>query len=366
MNIFEATEQYETWLARHTPLISADLAIKHAVMREDAYVFLRATYYRWAQSWAALNHALRGAPRVLSIGDLHVENFGTWRDAEGRLIWGVNDFDEVSTAPYGNDLVRLATSAVLASKIERLPVSAPRIARAVLEGYRQALTSGGKPFVLAERHGWLRELAQGNLRDAERFWEKLAQHPACKDKLPGKAARLLQANVPADAKLLRLIHRTSGLGSLGRQRWTALYLQGSAYLAREVKARAPSAWCWANDAHDNLDDMPYVWQHSQRVPDPFLHATRRWIVRRLAPDCSRIALADLPKRKDIPHLLHAMGRETANIHVGAGADRSTRKILQHLESLPRDWLEQAVKRMTQQTQEDYRAWAVNKKVNKNI
>jgi len=31
---------------------------------------------------------------VLAVGDLHVENFGTWRDAEGRLIWGVNDFDE--------------------------------------------------------------------------------------------------------------------------------------------------------------------------------------------------------------------------------------------------------------------------------
>ena len=33
-------------------------------------------------------------PAVLAVGDLHTENFGTWRDAEGRLIWGINDFDE--------------------------------------------------------------------------------------------------------------------------------------------------------------------------------------------------------------------------------------------------------------------------------
>ena len=48
---------------------------------------------------------------VLAIGDLHLENFGTWRDAEGRLVWGINDFDEAWALPYTNDLIRLATSA---------------------------------------------------------------------------------------------------------------------------------------------------------------------------------------------------------------------------------------------------------------
>ena len=54
------------------------------------------------------------APRVLSVGDLHLENFGTWRDADGRLAWGVNDFDEAAVMPYVLDLVRLATSIQLA------------------------------------------------------------------------------------------------------------------------------------------------------------------------------------------------------------------------------------------------------------
>jgi hypothetical protein len=37
-----------------------------------------------------------GAPVVTGVGDLHVENFGTWRDADARLVWGVNDFDEAA------------------------------------------------------------------------------------------------------------------------------------------------------------------------------------------------------------------------------------------------------------------------------
>ncbi len=51
---------------------------------------------------------------MLAVGDIHVENFGTWRDAEGRLVWGVNDFDDAARMPYAIDIVRLATSAVLA------------------------------------------------------------------------------------------------------------------------------------------------------------------------------------------------------------------------------------------------------------
>ena len=62
--------------------------------------------HRWT-TIPNLNHA----PQVLGVGDLHVENFGTWRDAESRLVWGINDFDEACCLPYTQDLVRLAASA---------------------------------------------------------------------------------------------------------------------------------------------------------------------------------------------------------------------------------------------------------------
>jgi len=44
---------------------------------------------------------------VLAVGDLDLENFGTWCDSLGRLAWGINDFDEAFPLPYTHDLVRL-------------------------------------------------------------------------------------------------------------------------------------------------------------------------------------------------------------------------------------------------------------------
>jgi aminoglycoside/choline kinase family phosphotransferase len=88
----------------------------------DGFSFLCATFYRWAQLFPALCPKLVGAPKVLGVGDLHVENYGTWRDAEGRLVWDINDFDEACPLPYTNDLVRLATSGWLAVEAETLVI----------------------------------------------------------------------------------------------------------------------------------------------------------------------------------------------------------------------------------------------------
>jgi hypothetical protein len=54
-----------------------------------------------------------------------------------------------------------------------------------------------------------------------------------------------------------------------------------------------------------------------RAPDPYLRVGKRWLVQRLAPDCLRIELSHLPKACDQIGLLHAMGWETANIHLGS-------------------------------------------------
>jgi Uncharacterized protein conserved in bacteria (DUF2252) len=85
-------------------------------MASDPFVFLRATFFRWVKRIETLLPELAEAPSVLSVGDIHLENFGTWRDSEGRLVWGVNDFDEAAAIPYPFDLVRLAASIRLADE----------------------------------------------------------------------------------------------------------------------------------------------------------------------------------------------------------------------------------------------------------
>jgi hypothetical protein len=121
MSFTEVNESFEEWLRDRCivlgcELVEADLNRKHERMKKSSFVFLRATFFRWARTIEDLGPDLGSAPKVLSIGDAHIENFGTWRDDEGRLVWGANDFDEASEIPYSFDLVRLAASARLAPK----------------------------------------------------------------------------------------------------------------------------------------------------------------------------------------------------------------------------------------------------------
>src|SRR5881397_2351170 len=173
IGIVEATARYEAWLAERIPLVKADLEHKHRTMSAGIFPFLRATFYRWAARWRAIAGDVAVAPTVLAVGDLHVENFGTWRDAEGRLVWGVNDFDEAWPLPYTNDLMRLATSALVAREYHDLRIDGKEAVSAILDGYREALEQGGHAFVLAEHHTALREMALYRLHDPESFWDKL-------------------------------------------------------------------------------------------------------------------------------------------------------------------------------------------------
>lgn len=148
--IVTATIDYERWVKKHVAVYDADLQKKHEEMATSLFAFLRATFYRWASLWSEVCPGLAETPRVLAVGDLHVENFGTWRDVEGRLVWGVNDFDEVARMPYTVDLTRLTTSAILAKRENGLAIDPSDAATAVLEGYIpprrwQSLHPRGKP-----------------------------------------------------------------------------------------------------------------------------------------------------------------------------------------------------------------------------
>src|SRR5215831_12501479 len=135
MNCRKATNAYEVWLAKHTRIVQGDLRLKHEQMSADIFSFMRATFYRWLELWSKHCADLAKAPVVLAVGDLHVENFGTWRDREGRIVWGVNDFDEAHDLPYTNDLVRLATSAHLAIAANHLALKSKDACDAILKGY---------------------------------------------------------------------------------------------------------------------------------------------------------------------------------------------------------------------------------------
>jgi len=355
MNIHQATTNYEVWLSRQLTLIDADLALKHTNMVADPFSFFRATFYRWVQLWKEWNSDLTKAPEVLAVGDLHVENFGTWRDIEGRLIWGINDFDEAAQMPYTLDLVRLATSARLAIKLGQLTITSKEACDALLLGYQEGLAATGCAFVLAEHHKWLRSMAMSNLRDPEHFWTKMEALPLEVHAPPDAALAALKELLPESSLSYRLSHRVAGLGSLGRQRYVAVADWHGGKVAREAKALAPSAYFW-QEAENHSHEICYqnVLNTAVRCPDPTVRLIQSWIVRRLAPDCSRIELSSLSKDRDVDRLLHAMGWETANIHLASR--QSIEEVKRHLKQQSSEWLYVAAKEMAERTVTDWEDW----------
>ncbi len=350
MNAVDTTRAFERWLARQTPVVRPDLMSKHARMDESPFVFLRATFYLWLTRWRDACADLLDAPRVLAVGDLHVENFGTWRDAEGRLIWGVNDVDEACQLPYAQDLVRLATSALLAIRHGHFAITRRDACAAIHEGYTASLQRGGEPMVLAERRRWLRDIAINDLRDPAAFWEKLTAQRLARGEVP---RQLLRAMLPDTSAPYRVVQRVAGVGSLGRQRFVALADWRGGLIAREAKAFVPSALAWIDGGRSRAQRCETILARAVRVPDPFFAVHDRWIVRRLAPDCSRIELTELPRRRDERKLLRAMGWETANLHLGSP---NARIISADLARRPARWLERAATRMRNLVIEDWRVW----------
>ncbi|MFD9070990.1 DUF2252 domain-containing protein [Streptomyces lasiicapitis] len=100
--------------------------------------------------------------RVWIHGDLHAENFGTYMDSQGRLIFNVNDFDEAYVGPFTWDLKRLAASLALIGYTKALSdEQITKLVRTYAAAYRERihdLASGAKsdevpPFTLDTAQG---------------------------------------------------------------------------------------------------------------------------------------------------------------------------------------------------------------------
>jgi hypothetical protein len=362
MNIVKATLKFEAWLRRRIPVVGADLSYKHKQMRADPFLFFRATYYRWAQLWPKLCPDLARAHEVLAVGDLHFENFGTWRDAEGRLVWGVNDFDEAHPMAFPNDLVRLAVSALLALHVQpAIKLKPSDIFDQLTHGYNAALAAGGRPLVLMEDHLDLRRMATQELRQPAKFWKRLEAKTTTTADLPNGVRRAFRELLPPDAKLsFRVVNTPKGLGSLGRRRYLVMAQWRGGAIAREAKDVVPSAFLWAAARRAGKGNpwLERTVRDAVRCQDPFYEVKGRWLLRRLGPDCSRIDLEELKQHEDLASLLYSMGWETANIHLGT--PKARKLLIGMFHRLSKGWLKEASKIMFEKSIKDWECFKESK------
>ncbi|MBJ6631999.1 DUF2252 domain-containing protein [Streptomyces sp. I5] len=166
-------------------LLAADPAafrVKFRKMAASAFAFYRGTaslfYHDLSAEPAGRGGAAHSGPyldertsRVWVHGDLHAENFGTYMDAGGRLVFNVNDFDEAYVGPFLWDLKRFAASMALIGYAKALSdEQITDLVSVYAAAYRErihALATGAKddevpPFTLDTAQGPLLDV----LRDA--------------------------------------------------------------------------------------------------------------------------------------------------------------------------------------------------------
>src|SRR5262249_6196132 len=242
----KAAKRYERWLASYCQLDRRALVIKEEKMGKSAFAFLRGTFFRWPYYLKAIEPRVLKVPAVLCVGDIHLENYGTWRDAEGRLVWGINDFDEAAELPFTSDLVRLAASALLEGSNpegkQKPPGRGTAAVDAIAAGYMRGLRGEPEPFVLEDQYPDLRNLAIVKGKAAKYEWDRIREDGEVKaNGMPSALHDLLLTCLPSGTASVRLYRRRAGLGSLGRQRYVAVGTWYGGLVAREAKAAAPSA-----------------------------------------------------------------------------------------------------------------------------
>ena len=219
---------------------------------------------------------------------------------------------------------------------------------------------GGRPFVLGESHEWLRAIAESKLRDPVVFWGKMDRLPTLKGEIPESAREAIEHLLPERGLPYRLVPRRAGLGSLGHLRVVAIADYKGGRVAREAKALTPSALQWLNPKLPSEILYAAILRRAVRCPDPYVQMRGHWLVRRLSPHCSRVELEALGTSREECRLLEAMGRETANIHVGTEEKR--RAILKDLRARKGNWLLGAAQSMARAMEKDWRVWRERRQI----
>lgn len=328
------------------------LALKYANMRASPFVFLRGTchlFYRRLPDAPVLAEA----PAVWCCGDLHLQNFGSYKGDNRLVYFDINDFDESALAPASWDLVRfLASVLVGAGSMDVKKKEAGELCDAFLDGYCQTLVSGKAGWVERETaHGLIGDLLgslKGRLRPA--FLDSRTELKGKRRRLRVDNGKALPASDEARAAVTQLIgglaesrddprfyevldvaRRIAGTGSLGVDRYVILVRGKDSpdgnYLL-DLKETLPSSLtpylktpqpAWKTQAERVVE----VERRMQAVPAAFLKpirvAKRDYVLRDLQPTSDRISLDEGRSGFDaVRGVVTEMGRILASAQLRSG------------------------------------------------
>jgi uncharacterized protein (DUF2252 family) len=240
---------------------------KYRSMRENLFRFYRGTCHLFYDDLHH-NNNLPESPVSWISGDLHLENFGSFRSGNDQVYFDLNDFDEAVLAPLSWELVRFLTSIFIGFDslgIERK--KAVKMARLYLKSYSAALLTGKADYV---EPGTSQGIVRDFLRAADKkrqkdiltkrtFFSKKdrqilltnPKHFPIKDNLREELFVHINqwlkndTNSPYNYKAVDAIFRIAGTGSVGLNRYTFLLKSlnntGDKYFLLDMKEASPSS-----------------------------------------------------------------------------------------------------------------------------
>lgn len=328
------------------------LAMKLAKMRQHPFLFLRGACHLFYESLPDL-FVLRKAPLAWSCGDLHFENFGSYKGDNRLVYFDINDFDEAILAPCTWDLLRLLTS--LRCGADAMNVTAEQalhISRECLHGYRMALAQGKPLWVEAETAtGLVQDLFDAlQKRDRRAFLDRRTTKKGSHRHLTVDGVKALPANdqdrarveafmasfastqsSPGFYRVLDVARRIAGTGSLGVVRFVIL-VEGKGspdgnYLL-DLKEARPSALTGpllkagipVTSWQDEAVRVATVQSRMQAVNHAFLHPVvlddLPCLLKGLQPSEDRVAMSDGGRNPErLREAAVAMGRVLAWDHL---------------------------------------------------
>ena len=304
------------------------LALKYKAMRQDAFIFFRGSCHLFNQRLKA-SGTLPAAPLAWNCGDLHLENFGSYKGDNKLVYFDVNDFDEAVLAPCSLDLVRVVASIAVAAKSLGLKRKRGEELRALfVDQYAAALRIGKARWIESETatgiFGDLLARLEGKTRRQQLAGRVAGSGGALKLNTDGTHAlkagkddvqlvRDLLSAYRRDRpkrekfKIVDVARRIAGTGSLGVERYVILVRMNSddTLALLDLKRSRPSSFTDGGSAKParfptEADRVVRVQDMMQAVSPARLvsidASDRSYVLRVLQPSEDRFNLASLAGR----------------------------------------------------------------------
>ena len=138
------------------------LALKLQKMLTDPFIFLRGACHLFYENLPS-HSVFSKAPVTWNCGDLHLENFGSFKGDNRLTYFDINDFDEAALAPCTWDLLRFLVSVQLGVRsLSVNPAEANCLCHIFIDAYASALSIGKARWVERETAvGLVGELLDG-------------------------------------------------------------------------------------------------------------------------------------------------------------------------------------------------------------